>query len=240
MKTTFDSIIEKYNERNEFVTKIWVWIAIISIFGIVIISQKPRPNDKIPLSEIGKTELINFPIIDIPVPSKYFVLIYTILLTGLLIRWVEAFRRSSTFRQNVIEPLVKKNQKISIDGDLVDSRSILDGMVYSTTTSVWGIVPDYKNKNDLKSQRRIRGLVYISLKVIVFFAHFLLPLVALFTVAISSINSKTPELIVLSVLIFLLVATLVIVRAAISEWQYSSNPWRQQIQGTNHLTKPKL
>jgi len=238
METTFDSVIEKYNEKNEFITKIWVWIAIISIFGILIISQRPRSTDNIILSETNKEEQTKFPIIDISVPSKYFVLIYSLLLTGLIIRWVEAFSRSATLRQRVIEPLIKNHQNISIHGDQIDSRSLLDGIVYSTTTSIWGIVPDFKN-NTQKFQRRFRSFVYVSLKIIVFIAHFFLPLAALFVVVISSIKVKTPPLILIINFLCLFISVCMIIRAAICEWQYSSHPMKEQINKIQGSEKSK-
>lgn len=229
METTFDSIIEKYNEKNEFITKIWVWIATISIFGIIIIAQPSKQIKNSCLSDLDKIEQINFPIIDLNVPSEYFVLIYTLLITGLIIRWVEAFRRSASFRQNVIEPLIKNNLTISVNSSQIDSRRLLDGIVYSTTTSVWGIVPDFADKNSQIFQKRVRGFVYIFLKIIVFAAHFFLPLAALIAVVFSSVNSKTPLFVLIITFIFLLIAVLMIIGAAFSEWKYSSYPMSQQI-----------
>jgi hypothetical protein len=228
METSFDSIIQYYNQKNEFVSKIWTWIAVLSIFGILV-SQQPKQPFTGCASVNSGIEQITFPIIDMQVSAKYFVIVFTLILTGLIIRWVEAFQRSVSLRQEVIEKLLETNESILIkDTNKIETRTLLDGIVYSTTTSVWGLVPNFKHKNDIKFYSTFRKFTYIFLKVIVFAAHFLFPLFTLYLVAFSLINKSTPLSIKIITVIMILIATLVIISVTITEWKYSKIPFTKK------------
>lgn len=232
METSFHSIVEVLNQRTEFVTKIWAWIIVLTLFGLIIFSQNSQPlnperikelyellpksgfkdveelhsfiTDESKLKEIyrlipkgffkdedeylsyfsetfsvlgqsktnGKQILI--PIIDISVPSNYFVLIFLFVLTGLIIRWVESFLRLISFRQKVLEPLFKKNHEIKIGKQVIDTRPLFDGLACSASTGIWGIVPDFKDNKRILN-KIIRLVSYSLLKFISLLVHFILP-----------------------------------------------------------------
>jgi hypothetical protein len=218
MEMTFDSIIENYNQRNEFLTKIWVWIAIMSIFGLIILTN----DENLP-------EKIMVPLINIPVPAKYFITIYLLILTGMTIRWVDAFHRSVSFRQNIIEKLLKKNKKMSIGKTSVKSRSLIDGIVYSTTTSVWGIVPDFGKKNFMAPQLCIRFFVYSFLKIIIFVAHFLLPSFAIIIATLKLDSSSTPIILKIFGFITSVIGLSIILKTAYTELRIALISIRHQI-----------
>jgi hypothetical protein len=234
METTFDKIIELYNKRNEFVTKIWVWIAIISLFGIIILTEK---QDQAVKSNDGTTYInnqVNFPIINLEVPYDYFLYVFILILMGLIIRWVEAFQRSISFRQNVIEPLLANENFINVSNKPIPTRDVIDGMVYSTTTSVWGIIPNFQKSNHKKLNKLLRMVSYFFLKFIIIIVHFILPLLALlFT--LSQLNKSINIFIKTPIIILGTVTSLAIIKAMISELKYSLTV--NKIQLTQRLIK---
>ena len=228
METTFDSIIDNYNQKNEFITKIWVWIAIISIFGIVIIAQPSNKNSESTGQNIAITETINFPIIDIDIPARSFTIVFILILSGLVIRWVEAFQRSFKFRQNIIEPLLLK-EEIHVDSIPVNSRNLLDGIVYSTTTSVWGLIPDLKNNKRKRLYRLLRKLIYISLKIVVLIVHFILPALTIFYAAFIKLDSSTVIYLRIPTIAVAIVSILAILFTMLTEIRYISIAWKSQL-----------
>ena len=228
MATTFDSIIENYNHKNEFVTKIWVWIAIISIFGIVILTQPIKQNNTCNTVTSNKNEIIKFPVIDIEIPANSFTVVFILVLAGLIIRWVEAFHRSFTFRQKVIEPILKK-EKIMIDETPIDPRSLIDDIVYSATTSVWGLVPDFKENNNDLFNEFLRKVIYLLLKFVVIISHFVLPGLAILFVAFFKLDSTIPFYIKIPTEGIAIIASVAIIFTMITEIKYMVIAWKNQL-----------
>jgi hypothetical protein len=166
MKMTFDSLIDRYNERNDFLIKIWIWIAVISIFGLLV-SLNPK------ILEGNK-----FPGIDIPIPIEFFLPIYLTVLAGMVLKWVDVFHRSVTLRQEVIEVFLEKEKDFKVEEIEIPKRKMIDGIVSATTSSVWGLVPTFKN-NKKSIPIILRFTTYILLKILSFTAHFILPIIAL-------------------------------------------------------------
>ncbi len=217
MKMTIDSIIENYNQRNVFLTKIWVWIGIVSLFGLLTLYSNKT------LSEI------EIPLLNIKVPIEYFVPIYILILTGLIIRWGDAFHRSFSLRQTVIERFIERNKNTSIGNTSIKSRSIIDGIVYSTTTSIWGIIPDFGKKNYKAPQVYIRFLGYVILKLIIFATHFFLPSTAIVIAVVKLQKTETPISLKIIAYFLAFIGFLAILRIAYTEFRYTRIAIKNQI-----------
>jgi TRAP-type C4-dicarboxylate transport system permease small subunit len=220
MEISFNSIIENYNKKNDFLTKIWVWVALISIFGLIIIAKYDSLSAE-----------IDIPVICLKVPVKYFFAIYLVILNGLTIRWIEAFHRSILLRQNVIEKILEKNDAITIQKKQINSRNFIDGIVNSSTTSIWGIVPDWGKRNSKVPIACFRLLAYFILKVVVFIAHFVLPFltIVIATIKLEDSSTSTPISIKIIVYFISVVGLLTILRAVVSEFKYGKTAYRKQI-----------
>lgn len=220
MESTLFSIIEKYNQKNDFITKIWVWIAIISLFGIVVTAKQT-------------TETIEFPIIDITIPSDSFIVVFILVQSGLIIRWTEATHRNFIFRQVVIEPLIKEND-IKILNTNINKRKLLDGMVSSTTTSVWGLVPDFKQSKNESLRIWIQRVSYLFLKFIVMIVHFILP--GLVIGYLSLCKLQTSISLTILVLIIAFIAILAIILTMVTEIKYIIIVWQRQLTNYKKMT----
>jgi hypothetical protein len=216
MEITFDTIISRYNERNEFLIKIWIWIAIISIFGLLV-SIHP---------EILKGN--NFPGINVPISEEYFLPVYLIVLVGMILKWVDAFHRSVSLRIKVIEHFLDKEEKFCLEKTEIDKRKMIDGIVNSTTTSIWGIVPDFKD-NKKFVLKIIRLFVYIFLKVITFSAHFVLPVLAIIIPIKNYDYSGTSWLYIFLIILISSAGSLAVLKTAYTEIVFGITVIKKQI-----------
>ena len=151
---SFEIVLSEYNKRTEFLTRIWTWIIVMSVIGVILITQD------------SSEEKINIPILSIPVPRDYFAIILVLILSGMIIKWIESFQRIVKLRENYIESTLDKN---------VQTREIFDGLANAASTSVFNIIPDFNKSNAKLYAKLIRLISYLLLKLISIIAHFFLP-----------------------------------------------------------------
>lgn len=177
MKATFESIIENFNGRNEFLTKLWVWIIILSLFGFIIFKQVEMAQCQ---TKNNKTN-IELPILNLPVPLNYSVAVLIIFLSGLIFKWLESFLRLTIFRRNIIESLINKNPKLFVGKCKINTRRFFDGLVFPGSTAVYGFVSKIwdNSKKTSKFFKILNQIFYVFLKIISFIAHFIIPFLVL-------------------------------------------------------------
>jgi hypothetical protein len=171
METTFEATLEGFNNRAEFLTKLWVWIIVLSLFSLIVFSQIHNTD-----CDIKKD--ITLPLLSIDVPINYSVTILLLIISGLVFKWLESFFRLSSFRINTFEVVLESNPQIVMDKHSFNARAFFDGLVYPGSTSVWGFIMKAV-KSEKVEFKRWSKYFYIFLKFISFIAHFLVPLIVI-------------------------------------------------------------
>jgi hypothetical protein len=262
-------IINAFNERNEFISKLWTWIATLSIFmlftlhiseptkqsqqnvfvgnissnpmiisgnndtsssnnimqNIGAIEEVKSPENLNDKKNLDKIMRVKIPIIDIEVPIEYVIVILIGIITALIIKWMEAYHRLMSFRENVIE-LLLPSKTIKLKNSDLNARSIFDGLVYSNTLSAWG-APFYLS--NLKIIKFAMPLYFFLLKLGTIVVHFGLPAYSIIYALTSSLSSSYSVLISLFLVFLSFLSILSLFQGFITESIYC-------IKGVNRMS----
>jgi hypothetical protein len=117
---------------------------------------------------------------------------------------------------------------ITVDKKPVDQRKLIDSLVYTSTTSVWGLVPDFFDGSKPKLKKLTRKVIYLFMKFIVILVHFILPGFITFFIAFFKIGS-TKLLIKIPIQVIASIAILAIFLTMAKEIKYIQNTWKKQL-----------
>ncbi len=166
LEEPYSILLEGYNNHGRAVTKLWLSLAILSVYSIAYSLIKESSN-AIPL-----------PFVHIELSTSWFCVLSLGFHSAILLRWMEIYNRGIRLRTRIVEKLFIAFPEVKIDGNNFIKKEIWDYLVYPSTLTVWS-GPESLIRSKFKLLNYLALPYLFFLKVLSITVHFGLPLTSI-------------------------------------------------------------